>query len=370
MGAFALGLGLVLSFLSFFVGQAVLSGAAPTATLGDPGVLRALVESGAFLGLLALFGIGIGAIIRHSAGAIATFVGCTLLLPLLLHNVAGDPSRFMPVMLLGNSVAAVVPVSGALSSAAALLSDGPLRRGARWPSAARCWPGGTHDGGAGGGQRGARAPGGQGDVARRQPRSRWRPPRCWLRRILREPFTKRPWTELAFFLVSGGLAALGLAFVGVTMVAGVVLAITFFGLAVLALSIRSARGIGGWQRGLARAMLGEAIEDPEPFVGRHGFLGWLQSSLRDRVGWRAVAYLAIKVPWTVLGVLVAVSLWWDAFTCLIQPLFRRGGGRPRSAGWRRRHLPEQHVLVPAAGLPARAWRSSSSAASSSSPRPG
>jgi hypothetical protein len=121
MGAFALALGMVLSFLSFFVGQAVLSGAAPTATLGDPGVLRALVESGAFLGLLALFGLGIGAIIRHSAGAIATFVGCTLLLPLVLHNVGGDPSRFMPVLLLGNSVAAVVPVSRALSSTAAML---------------------------------------------------------------------------------------------------------------------------------------------------------------------------------------------------------------------------------------------------------
>ena len=121
MGSFALVLGLVLSFLSFFVGQAVLSGAAPTATLGDPGVLRALVESGAFLALLALFGIGIGAIIRHSAGAIAAFVGCTLLLPILLHNVAGDPSRFMPAMLLGNSVAAVVPVFDALSSTAAIL---------------------------------------------------------------------------------------------------------------------------------------------------------------------------------------------------------------------------------------------------------
>ncbi|MGO9857538.1 MAG: ABC transporter permease [Acidimicrobiales bacterium] len=121
MGSLALVLGLVLSFLSFFVGQAVLSGAAPTATLGDPGVLRALVESGAFLALLALFGMGIGATIRHSAGAIAAFVGCTLLLPILLHNVDGDPSRFMPAMLLGNSVAAVVPVFDALSSTAAIL---------------------------------------------------------------------------------------------------------------------------------------------------------------------------------------------------------------------------------------------------------
>ncbi len=107
-----------------------------------------------------------------------------------------------------------------------------------------------------------------------------------VRRILVEPFTRRPWTELAFYLLSGGLAGLGLMFVGLTMVAGVALAITFFGVAVLALSVRSARGLGGWTRSLAGSMLGEHIDEPEPFVGKSGFLGWLQSSLRDRVGWR------------------------------------------------------------------------------------
>ena len=115
MAVFALAVGLVLSFVSFFEGQTVLSGGAPTATLGDPNVLGALLGSAGFLALGALFGLGIGAIIRHSAGAIATFVGCTLLLPVLLHNVPGNPSRFMPVMLLGNSVAAVVPFNDALS---------------------------------------------------------------------------------------------------------------------------------------------------------------------------------------------------------------------------------------------------------------
>ena len=98
------------------------------------------------------------------------------------------------------------------------------------------------------------------------------------RRIVREPFTRRPWTELAFYLVSGGFAGVGLAFVGATMATGVVLAITFVGLAVLALSVRSARGIGAWTRALARSMLGEQIGDPEPFVSRPGFLGWLQSA--------------------------------------------------------------------------------------------
>ena len=116
------------------------------------------------------------------------------------------------------------------------------------------------------------------------------------------------------------------------MVAGLVLAITFFGLALLALSLRIARGIGGLERGLARSMLGEAVEDPQPFAGRPGFLGWLQSCLRDRVAWRAVGYLALKVPWSILGVFVAFSLWWDAFACLVHPLFGANGGGPAGVG--------------------------------------
>jgi signal transduction histidine kinase len=152
------------------------------------------------------------------------------------------------------------------------------------------------------------------------------------RRIVREPFTKRVWMELAFFLVSGGLAGVGLAFVGFTMVAGLVLAITFFGLAILGLSLRSARGIGGFMRGMARGMLGEPVVDPEPFASRPGFLGWLQSSIRDRVAWRSVAYLALKVPWTALGVFVAFSLWWDALVCITHPFLSPGSGAPSAFG--------------------------------------
>ncbi len=163
--------------------------------------------------------------------------------------------------------------------------------------------------------------------------------RVLARRILHEPFTKRVWSELAFFLLSSALAGVGLLFVFSTMAAGLILAITFFGLAVLALSLRSARGIGGLERGLARSMLGEAVEDPQPFAGRPGFLGWLQSCLRDRVAWRAVGYLALKVPWSGLGVVVAVSLWWDALACLTSPILGRNGGGPPVWGFGRVFFP-------------------------------
>jgi signal transduction histidine kinase len=148
------------------------------------------------------------------------------------------------------------------------------------------------------------------------------------RRVVREPFTKRPWTELAFWMVSGLLAAVSFGVVAATMIAGVWLIITFVGLIIIALSLRIARGIGGWQRGLAHNFLGETIEAPNQFVRRPGFFGWLQSGLRDRVAWRSVAYIALKLPWTILGVFVAFSLWWDALVGILNPVFWHGNGGP------------------------------------------
>ena len=46
---------------------------------------------------------------------------------------------------------------------------------------------------------------------------------------------------------------------------------TATGLVVIAGSLRGARGIGGFHRHLARSLLDEHIEDPEPFVARPGF---------------------------------------------------------------------------------------------------
>jgi hypothetical protein len=59
-------------------------------------------------------------------------------------------------------------------------------------------------------------------------------------------------------------------------------------------------------------------------VARPGFFGWLQSALRDPVGWRAVAYSVLKMPLAVFGVWFAFSVWVDAFFCLTYPVWGAG----------------------------------------------
>jgi ABC-2 type transport system permease protein len=115
-GAVALVIGEILTFACFAVGQAILAGGgAPSASLGQPGVLRAVTLSGVVLALIGLIGFGLGVVVRHTAGALAAFVGATLLLPAILSRMPGDAARYTPVGILANSVSAVRPPGGQLS---------------------------------------------------------------------------------------------------------------------------------------------------------------------------------------------------------------------------------------------------------------
>jgi hypothetical protein len=73
--------GIVSSFAAFFVGQAILSSKHIQASIGDPGVLRSVFGAGLYLAVLGLLALGIGTLIRHSAGAIAAVFGLILVLP-------------------------------------------------------------------------------------------------------------------------------------------------------------------------------------------------------------------------------------------------------------------------------------------------
>ena len=73
--------GEVTSFAAFFVGQALISGHAPHAALGDPGVARAVAGAGLYLTALAVLSVAAGALLRHPAAAIACMMAVLFVLP-------------------------------------------------------------------------------------------------------------------------------------------------------------------------------------------------------------------------------------------------------------------------------------------------
>ncbi len=100
----ALAVGELSAFASFFVGQSIFSSAHLNDTLATPGALRAVVFAGLSLALIALFALGIATIIRHTAGAIALYVGILLVLLLIVSALPTDWNRhvlkFLPEVLI------------------------------------------------------------------------------------------------------------------------------------------------------------------------------------------------------------------------------------------------------------------------------
>jgi ABC-2 type transport system permease protein len=74
---------------SFFAGSAMLRSHAPVA-LSDPGVARAVIGEGLSLAVLGLFSMAIGALMRHTAGAIATATGVAFVLPIIASFLPGS----------------------------------------------------------------------------------------------------------------------------------------------------------------------------------------------------------------------------------------------------------------------------------------
>lgn len=70
--------------VSFFVGQAVLSGPGiPVAHFSDPGILRQIGLTALYLVLLGLFAMGLGFILRQTAATISVYVVVLLVLPII-----------------------------------------------------------------------------------------------------------------------------------------------------------------------------------------------------------------------------------------------------------------------------------------------
>lgn len=78
------------TFIAFFIGQAIVAGYGLEVSISEPGVIRALIGAGLYLGVVAIIGLAIGSMLRTAAGAIATLVGVLLLVPILLPLIQLD----------------------------------------------------------------------------------------------------------------------------------------------------------------------------------------------------------------------------------------------------------------------------------------
>lgn len=82
--AVTLALTLPAVLIVFFAGQSILSSQHIQISFSHPGVARAVIGAALFLTVMGIFGLAIGAIVRHTAGGIVTLVAILFVLPPIL----------------------------------------------------------------------------------------------------------------------------------------------------------------------------------------------------------------------------------------------------------------------------------------------
>ena len=89
----------------------------PRVSISAPGVLRAVIGGGLYIGALALFALGLGMILRHTAGAITALTAIVFILPgvsqLLPDSWQHNLSRYFPANA-GSAITNVVQSSNSL----------------------------------------------------------------------------------------------------------------------------------------------------------------------------------------------------------------------------------------------------------------
>lgn len=109
------------AFIAFFIGQAILSSKGIGVGIGAPNALRIVIGTSLYLAVLGLVSLGIGTLIRKTAGAITAVVGMIFVLPVLASLLPGSldaVQKYLPV----NAGQAIFNSGPKASGAAASLS--------------------------------------------------------------------------------------------------------------------------------------------------------------------------------------------------------------------------------------------------------
>jgi len=110
----ALAVGEAGAFIAFFAGGAALPDRIPAPAFGQPGVLRAVIMTGAGFCLVGLIGLGLGAIIRHTPAAIAVLVVGVYIVSQIVGAAAHAVMGYVPISIVANSLSTTQPLPGML----------------------------------------------------------------------------------------------------------------------------------------------------------------------------------------------------------------------------------------------------------------
>ncbi|MEA2144686.1 MAG: type transport system permease protein [Solirubrobacteraceae bacterium] len=118
----ALAISIPAAFIAFFAGQAILSGQHIQIAFSHAGVPGAVLGAAGYLTLVGLFAMGLGALLRNTAGGIATFAGIMFVVPPLISilpsSVANSIDPYLPssagaaMMQIGNHAHTLSPGAG------------------------------------------------------------------------------------------------------------------------------------------------------------------------------------------------------------------------------------------------------------------
>jgi ABC-type transport system involved in multi-copper enzyme maturation permease subunit len=92
---------LAATFTGFLLGQQAQASTHAQASLSTPGAMRAIIGAAIYLTLIGLLAVGLGFLLRSTAGAIATLFGIVLVAPLLARALPApydtDVSKYLPL---------------------------------------------------------------------------------------------------------------------------------------------------------------------------------------------------------------------------------------------------------------------------------
>jgi signal transduction histidine kinase len=142
-------------------------------------------------------------------------------------------------------------------------------------------------------------------------------------RFLQATYGKQALARLLYAVIGGPLALLGFGYALLVLVPGMIASVTLIGLPWLATGVRAARGPAAVHRWLVRGLLREPIEPPpRPPPARGGF-GWIRLGLTDATGWRALAYLILKLAPAVVASVATALLCVYGLTAALYPIWSR-----------------------------------------------